>query len=93
MFLAKSYPVDEVTVTSANVIHDCGLWFVDLNPYMTWQCFLFADPLEEIAETSPQTAANSAAELLKQGAGLFNFCPCIWLLPKFVSYRLSEVEA
>ncbi|XP_023775342.1 tensin-3 isoform X1 [Cyanistes caeruleus] len=26
------------------------------------------DPLEEIAETSPQTAANSAAELLKQGA-------------------------
>lgn len=37
------------------------------------QCFLFADPLEEIAETSPQTAANSAAELLKQGAGLLNF--------------------
>lgn len=28
-----------------------------------------ADPLEEIAENSPQTAANSAAELLKQGAG------------------------
>ncbi|NXX88831.1 TENS3 protein, partial [Centropus bengalensis] len=26
------------------------------------------DPLEEIAETSPQTSANSAAELLKQGA-------------------------
>ncbi|XP_038029623.2 tensin-3 isoform X2 [Anas platyrhynchos] len=26
------------------------------------------DPLEEIAETSPQTAANSATELLKQGA-------------------------
>uniref|UniRef100_A0A8C3HTX6 Tensin 3 n=1 Tax=Chrysemys picta bellii TaxID=8478 RepID=A0A8C3HTX6_CHRPI len=26
------------------------------------------DPLEEIAETAPQTAANSAAELLKQGA-------------------------
>ncbi|NWS00642.1 TENS3 protein, partial [Motacilla alba] len=26
------------------------------------------DPLEEIVETSPQTAANSAAELLKQGA-------------------------
>ncbi|XP_044309547.1 tensin-3 isoform X3 [Varanus komodoensis] len=26
------------------------------------------DPLEEICETSPQTAANSAAELLKQGA-------------------------
>ncbi|CAI9588223.1 unnamed protein product [Staurois parvus] len=26
------------------------------------------DPLEEIAETVPQTAANSAAELLKQGA-------------------------
>ncbi|XP_009989676.1 PREDICTED: tensin-3-like [Tauraco erythrolophus] len=26
------------------------------------------DPLEEIAETSPQTAANSAVELLKQGA-------------------------
>ncbi|XP_008943466.1 PREDICTED: tensin-3-like, partial [Merops nubicus] len=26
------------------------------------------DPLEEVAETSPQTAANSAAELLKQGA-------------------------
>ncbi|XP_075683119.1 tensin-3 isoform X1 [Rhinoderma darwinii] len=26
------------------------------------------DPLEEIAETTPQTAANSAAELLKQGA-------------------------
>ncbi|XP_071285975.1 tensin-3 isoform X5 [Agelaius tricolor] len=26
------------------------------------------DPLQEIAETSPQTAANSAAELLKQGA-------------------------
>ncbi|XP_062986654.1 tensin-3 isoform X2 [Elgaria multicarinata webbii] len=26
------------------------------------------DPLEEISETSPQTAANSAAELLKQGA-------------------------
>ncbi|NXK80979.1 TENS3 protein, partial [Amazona guildingii] len=26
------------------------------------------DPLEETAETSPQTAANSAAELLKQGA-------------------------
>ncbi|NXN50917.1 TENS3 protein, partial [Rynchops niger] len=26
------------------------------------------DPLEEITETSPQTAANSAAELLKQGA-------------------------
>ncbi|XP_075274652.1 tensin-3 isoform X10 [Opisthocomus hoazin] len=26
------------------------------------------DPLDEIAETSPQTAANSAAELLKQGA-------------------------
>ncbi|XP_027531749.1 tensin-3 isoform X6 [Neopelma chrysocephalum] len=26
------------------------------------------DPLEDIAETSPQTAANSAAELLKQGA-------------------------
>lgn len=26
------------------------------------------DPLEEIAENSPQTAANSAAELLKQGA-------------------------
>lgn len=41
------------------------------------QCFLFADPLEEIAETSPQTAANSAAELLKQGAGLLNFYPCI----------------
>lgn len=39
----------------------------------TRQCFLFADPLEEIAETSPQTAANSAAELLKQGAGLLNF--------------------
>lgn len=37
------------------------------------QYFLFADPLEEIAETSPQTAANSAAELLKQGAGLLNF--------------------
>ncbi|NXD28239.1 TENS3 protein, partial [Spelaeornis formosus] len=33
------------------------------------------DPLEEIAETSPQTAANSAAELLKQGAGLLNFYP------------------
>ncbi|XP_067147289.1 tensin-3 isoform X4 [Apteryx mantelli] len=28
----------------------------------------YFDPLEEIAETSPQTAANSAAELLKQGA-------------------------
>lgn len=28
-----------------------------------------ADPLEEIADSSPQTAANSAAELLKQGAG------------------------
>eukprot|EP00069_Balaena_mysticetus_P006145 bmy_18489T0 len=28
-----------------------------------------ADPLEERAESSPQTAANSAAELLKQGAG------------------------
>lgn len=41
------------------------------------QCFLFAYPLEEIAETSPQTAANSAAELLKQGAGLLNFYPCI----------------
>ncbi|XP_030894330.1 tensin-3-like [Leptonychotes weddellii] len=27
------------------------------------------DPLEEIADSSPQTAANSAAELLKQGAG------------------------
>nr|KAF6470468.1 tensin 3 [Molossus molossus] len=27
------------------------------------------DPLEEVAETAPQTAANSAAELLKQGAG------------------------
>lgn len=26
------------------------------------------DPLEEVAENSPQTAANSAAELLKQGA-------------------------
>ncbi|KAF6087048.1 tensin 3 [Phyllostomus discolor] len=26
------------------------------------------DPLEEISESSPQTAANSAAELLKQGA-------------------------
>ncbi|XP_029445549.1 tensin-3 isoform X1 [Rhinatrema bivittatum] len=26
------------------------------------------DPIEEIAETTPQTAANSAAELLKQGA-------------------------
>ncbi|NXI45017.1 TENS3 protein, partial [Galbula dea] len=26
------------------------------------------DPLEEVTETSPQTAANSAAELLKQGA-------------------------
>nr|XP_033786327.1 tensin-3 isoform X3 [Geotrypetes seraphini] len=26
------------------------------------------DPLEEVAETAPQTAANSAAELLKQGA-------------------------
>ncbi|XP_072780330.1 tensin-3 isoform X5 [Taeniopygia guttata] len=26
------------------------------------------DPLEEVAETSPQTAINSAAELLKQGA-------------------------
>lgn len=26
------------------------------------------DPLEEVADTSPQTAANSAAELLKQGA-------------------------
>nr|XP_056712969.1 tensin-3 [Euleptes europaea] len=26
------------------------------------------DPLEEMSETSPQTAANSAAELLKQGA-------------------------
>ncbi|XP_053570308.1 tensin-3 [Bombina bombina] len=26
------------------------------------------DPLDEIAETAPQTAANSAAELLKQGA-------------------------
>jgi len=34
---------------------------------------VFADPLDEIAETSPQTAANSAAELLKQGAGLLNF--------------------
>uniref|UniRef100_A0ACB8FUT2 Tensin-3 n=1 Tax=Sphaerodactylus townsendi TaxID=933632 RepID=A0ACB8FUT2_9SAUR len=27
------------------------------------------DPLEEMSETSPQTAANSAADLLKQGAG------------------------
>ncbi|KAB1253720.1 Tensin-3, partial [Camelus dromedarius] len=27
------------------------------------------DPLEETAESSPQTAANSATELLKQGAG------------------------
>ena len=32
--------------------------------------FLPADPLEEAAaDSSPQTAANSAAELLKQGAG------------------------
>lgn len=46
--------------------------------------FLFshlpADPLEEIAENSPQTAANSAAELLKQGAGQWtqpcSLCPC-----------------
>lgn len=28
-----------------------------------------ADPLEETAESAPQTAASSAAELLKQGAG------------------------
>lgn len=28
-----------------------------------------ADPLEEVAANPPQTAANSAAELLKQGAG------------------------
>lgn len=39
MFLAKSYAVDEVTVTSVKVIHDCGLWFADLNPSMTWTVF------------------------------------------------------
>lgn len=35
----------------------------------------YFDPLEEVAENSPQTAANSAAELLKQGAGQSR-CPC-----------------
>lgn len=31
-------------------------------------CF-FADPVEELYDSSTQTATNSAAELLKQGAG------------------------
>lgn len=33
---------------------------------MSW--FSHADPVEDLNETSPPTAANSAAELLKQGA-------------------------
>lgn len=31
---------------------------------------LFLDPLEELNESQAQTATNSAAELLKQGAGI-----------------------
>lgn len=39
MFLAKSCPVDDITVTIAKLIHECGLWFVDSGPYMTWTVF------------------------------------------------------
>lgn len=31
--------------------------------------FLFADPLEDVSENTSQSVTNSAAELLKQGAG------------------------
>lgn len=46
--------------------------FIDLRCVgMTWRFYLFVptDPLEELNDTSTQTATNSAAELLKQGAG------------------------
>ncbi|NXJ67948.1 TENS3 protein, partial [Rostratula benghalensis] len=46
------------------------------------------DPLEEIAETSPQTAANSAAELLKQGAA----CN-VWYLSSVEMESLTGYQA
>lgn len=39
MFLAKSCLVDEITFTSAKLIPDCGLLFVDSSPYKTWTVF------------------------------------------------------
>lgn len=36
--------------------------------------FSSADPVEEKNDSSAQTAANSAAELLKQGAGTKDLC-------------------
>lgn len=46
------------------------------------------DPLEEIAESSPQTAANSAAELLKQGAA----CN-VWYLNSVELESLTGLQA
>uniref|UniRef100_A0A8C3KEM6 Tensin 3 n=1 Tax=Calidris pygmaea TaxID=425635 RepID=A0A8C3KEM6_9CHAR len=46
------------------------------------------DPLEEITETSPQTAANSAAELLKQGAA----CN-VWYLSSVEMESLTGYQA
>lgn len=60
--------------------------------------FLFllpTDPLEEIAENPQQTAANSAAELLKQGAGQSSMCFPLLLAPgqrwdSFLACRLGS---
>ncbi|NWW49867.1 TENS3 protein, partial [Pedionomus torquatus] len=46
------------------------------------------DPLEDVAETSPQTAANSAAELLKQGAA----CN-VWYLSSVEMESLTGYQA
>lgn len=43
---------------------------------MNFSLFVFssADPVEEKNDSSAQTATNSAAELLKQGAGTKDLC-------------------
>lgn len=44
---------------------------LDLTLYIltVFRLFLTADPMEELNDSTAQTATNSAADLLKQGAG------------------------
>ena len=52
---------------------------------------LSSDPMEELHDSSPQTASNSAAELLKQGAGSVL---SVWILHlQAASFGLEQAAA
>lgn len=64
-----------VCMPGTNTLFACSWTVHGCNLCVSWSVnyclsvFLLADPVEELNDSSAQTATNSAAELLKQGAG------------------------